>query len=305
VGKRLLLIANANAKTMTPRVREVITKALSADYQVRVADTKRHGHAIHVARGAAHEGFDLVVALGGDGTVNEVANGLAGSDVPLAVIPGGGTNVFARSLGIPQDPVEAVAELLENGDRGPRRIPLGRVDDRYFVFGCGMGFDAAIVRQVERRQRLKKAVGEWYYVWSGLRIFLTRYDRRRPHVRMSWGEHLEHERTGLFLGIAQKASPFTYLGDRELRVCPDVTPEGGIDCFALDSLKVFRTVRIAVQAFGSAKHVRNRHAVYVHDEARIRLESDVPLPVQMDGEYLGERTVVDMHCVPDALALLG
>lgn len=281
----------------------MISKALSADYKVQVAETKRHGHATHVAKGAVHEGFDVVVAMGGDGTLNEVANGLAGSHVPLGILPGGGTNVFARSLGIPEDLLEAASILLENGHGEPRRISLGRADGRYFVFTCGMGLDGAIVRTVERRQRLKRAGGESFYIWSGLLAY-ARYDRRRPHVRLSWGRDLENERSGLYLAITQKQSPFTYLGEREFRVCPDASLDRGMDCFALDSMRLRTILRTILQAFSSGRHVRGRHALYVQDQPRLVVESDRALPVQMDGEYIGERTRLELEVVPDALSVI-
>lgn len=301
---RLLLIANSNARSITTKARDVIVRALSTRYDVRVTETKRHGHAIPVAKGAVHEGFDVVLAMGGDGTVNEVANGLAGSGVPLGILPAGGANVFARSLGIPEDPVEATAILLENGGTEPRSVPLGRADGRYFAFGCGMGLDAAVVRQVERRQRLKKAVGDGYYIWSGIRVFFGRYDRRTPHLRVSWGPDLGESRGGLFLAICQSSSPFTFMGKREFRVCPDAELDGGLDLFALDSARTRTVVRTVVSAFGAAHHVRGKHALYVKDQPRFLIESDVAMPVQMDGEYIGERTRLDIEIVPDALRVL-
>jgi diacylglycerol kinase family enzyme len=300
---RLLLIANANARSYSPKRLEIISKALASEYQVQLAETKRRGHATHVARGAVHEGYDVVVAMGGDGTLNEVANGLAGSRVPLGILPGGSTNVFARSLGIPEDLIEATSILLENGHGEPRRIPLGRADGRYFVFTCGIGFDGAIVRTVERRYRLKKAGGEAFYLWSGL-LALARYDRRTPHLRVTWGPDLEHHRSGLFLTVAQKASPFTYLREREFRVNPDADLDAGIDCFGLDSMKLRTVLRTVFQALSSGRHVRGRHAFSLHDQPRIVIEADRPLPVQMDGEYVGERTRLDLEAVPDALSVL-
>ncbi len=300
---RLLLIANVKGRSFTPKRLEVIAKALSSEYTVRVAETKRQGHATHVARGAVHEGIDVVVVMGGDGTLNEVANGLAGSRVPLGILPGGGTNVFARSLGIPEDLFEASAMLLEAAKSEPRRIPLGRADGRYFVFTCGMGFDGAIVRTVERRQRLKKAGGEWFYLWSGVLAF-SRYDRRTPHLTVAWGPELEHRRSGLYLAIGQKASPFTYLREREFRVCPDAELMDGVDLFALDTMKLRTVLRALLQALSSGRQVKGRHAVYLHGEDRIVIEADRPLPVQMDGEYLGERTRLELEVVPDALSVL-
>jgi diacylglycerol kinase family enzyme len=282
----------------------VIARALAAGTHLEVVETKRQGHATHVASGAAHDGVDLVVVLGGDGTVNEVANGLAGSDTMLAVLPGGGANVFARSLGMPVDPIEAAGHLLERLDAEPTRIPLGRIEDRYFVSNCGVGLDAAIVREVEHRQFAKRFAGDGFFVWTAVRVFLFHYSRRRPKLHVSWGEGLHERRDGLFLAIVQKADPYTYLGKRPMRVCPEVTRDGGLDLLALDRARTPTVLRVALQTFGSASHVKNRHVVYLHDQHRIRVECDEPTPVQADGEFLGERIAVELGTVPDALSVL-
>ncbi|MGH2740313.1 MAG: diacylglycerol/lipid kinase family protein [Actinomycetota bacterium] len=300
----MLLIANVNAQTVTPGGIAVIERALASEFKLDVERTKRGGHATHLARGAVHDGYDFVVALGGDGTVNEIANGLVHSDVALGVIPGGSTNVLARSLGIPDDPIEATSHLLNLRNRAPRRISLGRADGRYFLFACGVGFDGAIVRQVERRQRLKKAVGQGYYVWSGVRIALFRYSRRRPLVHVRWGPELEHRRDGLFLAIAQNMRPFTYLGRLEMHICPKADLDGGIDCFALDRFRVMFLLKQVVRTFGSHRHIRSRHALYVHDQERVEISCDEPLPMQMDGEYIGETTRALIESVPNALSIL-
>jgi diacylglycerol kinase family enzyme len=300
---RALLIANTNASTVTPRKMWVIERALASEMKLEVVLTKRKEHATHLAKGAAHEGLDLVIALGGDGTVNEVVNGLAGTPVPLAILPGGGTNVLARSLGIPQDTIEATGHLIANLKEEPRRVPLGRADGRYFTFACGMGLDGAIVRDVERRQTLKRTVGEWYYVWSGFRIFAA-VDRRHPTISLRWGPDLEHHREGLFVAISQKTSPFTYLGRRQMRICPEARLDLGLDCLALDRFDVRFVLRIVAQIFGSARHTRNRHALYLHDEQRIEVTSRRRLPVEMDGEFIGERDRLMLESIPSALSLL-
>ncbi|MGH2676209.1 MAG: diacylglycerol/lipid kinase family protein, partial [Actinomycetota bacterium] len=210
----------------------------------------------------------------------------------------------ARSLGIPRDPIEATWYLIANHRNPPRRVPLGRADDRYFTFACGIGLDGAIVRDVERRQALKKGLGHPYYVWAGLRIFFTGVDRRRPPMRVRWGTELEHERDGLFLAICQKTRPFTYLGSREMHICPDAQLEKGLDCMALDTFRTSTVLRIVAQTFGKGKHVRNRHVLYLHDQQRIEVSCKGPLPVQMDGEYLGDRDRLILESVPDALSLL-
>ncbi len=301
---RLLLIVNVKASSVTPWTVNVIESALASEFQVERAETKRQGHATHLAQGAAHEGFDLVVSMGGDGTVNEVANGLAGTHVPMGIIPGGGTNVLARSLGIPKDPIGATWHLLANRNNPPRRVPLGRAAGRYYTFACGIGFDGAIVRDVEHRQRLKKGIGHPYFVWSGLRLFFGGVDRRNPPIRLRWGANLEHGRKDLFLAITQKTRPFTFFRNREMNICPDARLEKGIDCLAVDSFRAATILRIAGQAFRGGIDVRGPHVLYLHDQQQIEATADIPLPVQMDGEYIGDRTRVLFEAVPDALSLL-
>src|SRR5215472_2807528 len=160
---RILLLVNASASSVTPRARVVIQKALAADHEVTVAETSRRGHASRLAQGAAADGLDAVIVLGGDGTLNEAANGLAGSETALGVLPGGSTNVFARTIGMTNDPIEATGELLAalgGGLGGITRVGLGNVNGRRFLFHVGVGFDAAVVAQVERRSALKRYLGQ-------------------------------------------------------------------------------------------------------------------------------------------------
>lgn len=301
---RLLLIANVTAQQVTPWKVTIIESALASAFDLDVVLTKRGGHATHLARGAAHQGVDLVVALGGDGTVNEVANGLAGTSVPMGILPGGGVNVLARSLGIPSDPIEATAHLLHHRDDPPRRVTLGRADGRYFTFSCGVGLDGAIVRQVERRKALKKAGRSGYYAWTALRVFFVGYGRRRPKVSVRWGHDLEHHRDGLFLAIVQNTDPFTYLGPRPMHLCPEADLDGGLDLVALDSLRVGFVLRVIASSFGSGRHTRSRHVLHLHDQQRIEIICDEPLPVQADGEYMGNRERLTLEAVPNALWLL-
>ena len=303
-GVRLLLIVNVNAQTVTPRKVSVIERALSSEFKVELVRTERRGHGIDVALRALQEGFDLVVAMGGDGTVNEVANGLAGSDVPMGIIPGGGTNVLARSLGIPTDPVEATGLLLARRERAPRRVPLGRADDRYFTFSCGVGLDGAIVRRVEQRQLLKKTAGQGFFVWTAFSTLFFRYDRRKPHIELRWGPNLEGHRQGLFLAICQKTSPYTYLGNRPMRVCPEADLDLGLDLLAADSMRTGFVLRTAARTLGRARHTRSRHVLYLHDQPKIEILCDRPMPVQADGEYVGERESLTLESVPDCLSLL-
>src|SRR5688572_13091931 len=178
---RVLLLCNPSASSVTPRARVVIQAALSAEADVTVAETGRRGHATRLAQGAAADGVDVVVVLGGDGTLNEAANGLAGSATALAPLPGGSTNVFARTIGLPDDPVAATSAILDALAGGSiRRVGLGSVNGRYFLFHVGMGFDAAVVQQVERRSSLKRYASHPLFVYAAVDTALRHYDRSRP-----------------------------------------------------------------------------------------------------------------------------
>jgi diacylglycerol kinase family enzyme len=299
--RRLLLVVNEMAQAVTGYTREVIAGALSAEFSVDLVETKARGHAIDLARDAAGRGLDLVVALGGDGTVNEVANGLAGTDTPMAVLPGGGANVFARSLGLPRDAVDATGALLERLHEEPRRVPLGRISGRWFTTNCGIGVDAAIVRRVEGRQFAKRMAGELFFVWSTLRVLFSDFDRRVPHLRVTFDDGEPREAFTLFL---QNVDPFTYFGDQPLRLCPEASLEDGLDAVALQTMRLLPVGRVLLRGFRSGRPL-DRGALYGHDLGRIVVESDVPMPLQTDGEFVGEWERVEIESIPGALSLYG
>src|SRR5246127_2536529 len=175
-SRRMLIIVNPYATTVSDRLKNLVVYALRGRYEVDAIDTDARGHATELSREAAREGYDVVVAFGGDGTVNEAANGLAGSATPLCCLPGGRTNVYCRMLGIPTDVVDATQHLLDMAhDWHPRRVDVGRVNDRYFLFSAGVGLDASVVQRVDAHPRLKARVGEWYYAWTGIQTFNRHY----------------------------------------------------------------------------------------------------------------------------------
>ncbi len=302
--RRLLLVANHNAQTVNRYRREVISTALRSQFQVNEVETKGRGHATEVARRAVDNGADVVAAFGGDGTVNEVANGLAASTVPLAILPGGMANVFARSLGIPHDPVEATGFLLEKSDDPPRRVPLARLEDRYFTTNAGVGLDAAVVKEVERRPMKKKVVGDWFFAWTAVRVLMTRPRWGVPKLRIRWGDDPDNVREGMALAVFQNTTAYTFLRGRAMNVCPEATVDGGVDCLALDTARSSTIIRIALSTFRRARHTKNPHVLYLHDQQTIHVSSDAPLPVQVDGEYVGERQDVLVESVPDALSVI-
>jgi len=302
--KRAVLITNPEATTVTVRTRDVIARALSSDLVIDLAETKRRGHAQHLAAGAVHEGYDLVLVLGGDGTLNEVINGVADTETPLGVLPGGGTNVFARTHGIPKDPVEATAALLERIREGApaKRINLGIVNGRYFGFIAGVGLDAAVVRRVERRFRMKKAIGEWYFVSTALRTYLFAYNTREAPITIRLPDGTEHR--DLRVAICGNSNPFTFLGERPFQITPLADPDRGLDVTGVRSLRLPHVLRFVWRAFGSGGHIHLRNVIGLHDLERFEIVGAHPLPLQLDGDYIGEAIRFEFSSAPAALSLI-
>jgi diacylglycerol kinase family enzyme len=301
---KLLLLVNSSASSVTARSRVVIQKALSADHDVTLAETSRRGHATRLAQGAAAAGTELVVVLGGDGTLNEAANGLAGSTTALAALPGGSTNVFARTIGLTNDPIEATGELLDALGRGSiRRVGLGSVNGRYFLFHVGMGFDAAVVAQVERRAHLKRYAGHPLFVYCGFATWFRHYDKSRPRfaVRHSDGGVVDDG----YLTICLNTNPYTYLGNRPLSLAPEATLDRGLAIVTLRTLDFAKTLRIVGSALGGGHHLRHsKHVDFHTDLDSVVVEGHGPFPYQVDGDYLGEVERVELRHVPDILDLV-
>ena len=300
---RVLLLVNSAASSVTGRRRVVIHKALSADHEVTLAETARRGHATRLARSAASEGTDVVVVLGGDGTLNEAANGLAGTDTALAALPGGSTNVFARIIGLPDDPIEAAGQLLDALDRGAiTRIGLGAVDGRYFLFHCGIGFDAAVVEQVESRGTWKRWAGHPLFIYAAVTTWLHPGNRRRPPMLVldADGKTLAK---GLFT-VVLNADPYTYLGGRSFDLTPGLELDEPLAAVTLTSLSLHRLLPVAFRALGSGD-VRGMPGVRVHEGMRdLTITADPPVPYQADGDHLGAAPRLRIRWAPEALRLV-
>jgi diacylglycerol kinase family enzyme len=300
---RAVLVFNPKATATNARVRDVLKRALESDLKLEVVETRRRGHAIDVARTAAADGVDLVVALGGDGTVNEVVNGIVGSPTELAVVPGGSTNVFARALGLSGNPIEATSEILDALRSGRRRkVNLGTAEGRYFTFCAGVGLDAEVVRVVERHRRNGRKATPALYVRSAVAHFYTGTERKVPSITIERpGEEPE---TGLFNVIIANGAPWTYFGEHPVDPCPLAKFDGGLDVLAMRRLKTVGTLRVVRQMFDDKPRVRSRAAFQVHDAEEFTVSSDRPLAYQLDGDYLGEVEKVTFRSVPDALSVV-
>ncbi|WP_030672198.1 diacylglycerol kinase family protein [Streptomyces rimosus] len=320
---RALLVVNPAATTTSARTREVLTHALASDLKLEVAETQYRGHARDLARQAAEGGqIELVVALGGDGTVNEVVNGLLthGPDpdaLPrLAVVPGGSTNVFARALGLPNDVVEATGALLDAlRDGSERTVGLGLAagtpgtDDegvpaRWFTFCAGFGFDAGVVGRVEQQRERGKRSTHSLYMRQVLRQYVGESNRRHGTITLERpGEDpVEH----LVMSIICNTAPWTYLGNRPVYPAPAASFDTALDVFALSKLSATAVTRYATQLLASTpeRGPRGKHVVSLHDLTDFTLHSQAPLPFQMDGDHLGLRTSVTFTGVRRALRVI-
>jgi len=314
---RALLVVNPKATTTSERSRDVLVRALRSAVSLTVEYTTRRGHAATLARAAAESGVDVVVTLGGDGTINEAVNGLMTARVALegvpgprsnalpalAVVPGGSTNVFARALGMPRDWVDGTSVILDALRDGRHRvIGLGRADDRYFTFAAGVGLDAAVVRRVEQaRLRGRKSTPALYFR-SIVGQFVVGGDRKDPPLSIERpGEAAVGE---LGTVIVQNTAPWTYLGDRPINPSPGASFDRGLDVVALRRLAVTSTSRTLAQLASRAGDPHGKQVLQLHDQDEFTVISTRPQAFQLDGDYLGERQKVHFVSVPEALRVI-
>jgi diacylglycerol kinase family enzyme len=301
---RVLLIVNTTASSVTARKRVMIQKALGEEHELEMMETSRRGHAARLARGAARRGVEVVAVLGGDGTLNEAADGLVGTQTALAPLPGGSTNVYARALGIRHDPVDATTQLLRSlARRSFRRIGLGRVNGRYFLFHCGTGFDAAVVAQVERHAYIKRYAGHPWFVVSAFDSWLRTYDHShgRFSVTLGSGEVIE----GGTLAIVSKTSPYTYLGHRPIVVAPEAGLDTPLSVTVIKARRAPTILALAGAALASPRMLHNNpNVVHRADVTSAVIADDEPFPYQVDGDFLGEVNRLEFGYEPDILTIV-
>jgi len=315
---RAVLIVNPRATSTTRLRRDVIASALASAVQLEVTETRYRGHATKLASDATSKGYDLVLTLGGDGTVNEVVNGILGGratsdlsgDSPdelpaLAALPGGAANVFTGALGLPRDPIDATGHILRAmAEHRQRTIGLGLADGRYFTFNAGLGLDGEVVRAVQGLRAHGNPVTTAFYVRIALRQFYRQTDRRHPALTVE----LNHEASDnpVFVAIVSNTAPWTYLGSRELHASPQAGFDTGLDLFALRKMSTFSTFSAIIQmlAGGDDRMLRGRNVLAYHDRACIDLHASRPVAFQIDGEYVGERESVTFRSVPRALRVI-
>ena len=291
---------------MSARERDVLAHALGGADELQIEETANRGHAAALACRAMRSNVDVVVALGGDGTVNEIVNGLLTDGVhdgvpALGIVPAGSTNVFARALGLPNDPIEATGVLLEALRAGRRRrVSVGRLDERWFVFAAGVGFDAAVIAGVERlRQKGRKSTIR-LYTRVGLREFL-RADRRRPqlHIDLPDGTVIDD----VYMAIVANADPWTYVGQRPLRPTPEASLDGGLELYARTRMGIV-SASLSLLSMARRRPRGGIGASVSHDLPGLVIRADSAVPIQVDGDLLGDREKMHFRSVLEAISVI-
>jgi diacylglycerol kinase family enzyme len=306
---RMFLIVNPRATTVSSRLKNLVVYALRGRYDVHAVETEGRNHATALTRAAVADEYDLVVAFGGDGTLNEAANGLANSPVPMTILPGGCTNVFCRMLGIPTDIVDATEHLLHLADAPvARSIDLGRVNDRYFVFSSGAGVDADATRWVDERQAIKARGRVLTFGYAATAAFFRDYRGRPPRLSLeAAGERVEG-----VSAFVQNSRPFTYARSKPLQVCDDVSLDSGTISAMVMERAGMREVpgtlwRLFRDGKSLAEHPKARSFPRL-TEARVtslKVNGEpIPFPLEVDGDYLGEHTDAVYGVAPGALRVV-
>ena len=302
---RVLLVWNPASTEVTAETVGSVLVQMAERVEVVAMHTLDAGDGERLGRHAADESFDAVFVLGGDGTANEVVNG-AGDRIPIGVLPAGGTSVLPRALGLPTDLDEAVAHLctaLETGSE--RTISLGKLNDRCFTFAAGIGIDAEIVKRIDERGRGGDSAdessrpGDLWFVREAIGVLLDG-EYAEPLIRVEVPGHPDLRAATLFVA---NCSPWSFAGPVPLDVAPDASFEGGFDLVAIESIEP----RSAPSRLASLLRRNDREddgVQRLHNLERATVHCERPLPVQIDGELLGELQELELTVVRDAARLL-
>ena len=317
---RAVLIVNPNATSTTDAGLALLAHALESRVTLSVQRTDHRGHAIEIAAGACADDVDVVIVHGGDGTVNEVVNGLLGRPGPgaagggpnrpaVAVVPGGSANVFARSLGIPNDPISATNQLIDllgeyRHTRTWRQIGLMDCGERWGVFTAGMGVDGEVVANVEayrKRRRTGKGVSSARYIRAAVPAVL-RSARRDPTLTLQLpdGEPI----SGVHFVFVSNSSPWTYANARPVYTNPGTRFETGLGMFATTSMNVWKNLGLVRRMLAKRTDVAADHLIRDDDVPWVKITSDTPIPTQIDGDYVGLRDEMVFRAVSHALGVV-
>ena len=295
---RIALIVNPFASGVDDERLAAVERELSAAAEVTTMRTERPLHATELVEASCRD-YDAIVAFSGDGGFNEVLNGADG-DIPLGFVPGGGTSVLPRALGLPRDPVEAARAVAGAFVAGRmRRISLGRVNGRRFGFSAGIGFDAELVRRVDALGRAAdgRRAGDLKFIFEVVRLIAERRGRFGPSVEIEG-----HGRAAF--AVVANCDPYSFAGGLPLHIAPQARFELGLDLVAPVDVRpttIPRLVRYMVTGKGQES---DAEIVYAHDVDRVAVRCDAPMPLQADGEDLGDVTEVVCEAERDAVSVL-
>jgi diacylglycerol kinase family enzyme len=308
---RVLLVVNPTASSVTPRVRIDVERVLRAAHDVDVAETTRRDHAAALARDAVGT-YDVLVVLAGDGTLNEAGGGLAGSDVTLAALPGGSTNVFARTIGMTYKPAAAAQQVVDALARDARRrIGLGVAiapggQPRHFLFHLGVGFDAAIIRRMEQRPSVKRYFAHPAFAATTLSTWFRHYDRTsRIRFTTTSDDGADEEIGGGPYAVISNSDPYAYVGRRPLRIAPGASLDAELTVTLMRTLRSAVVVRAAAAAVGRATYLTTSPEIVQRtDVVAVDVVADAPFPWQVDGDYLGEIERLSVTYAPECLTVV-
>ena len=313
---RVLLVVNPKASSVTPRVRADVEGVLRSAHTVDVSETTRRGHAATLAHDAIDAGYDAVAVLAGDGTLNEAGGGLAGSHVVLAPLPGGSTNVFARTLGMAYQPEAAARQVVDALTRGSqRRIGLGAATapdapPRHFLFHLGVGFDAAIIRRMETRPSVKRYLAHPAFAATTVSTWFRHYDRTTRIAFTVFSDDGGDDGDGDVIGegpyaVISNSDPYSYVGRRAMHIAPDASLDDELTVTVMRTLRPAVVVRAATASVGRITFLTTSPEIVQRtDVSSVEVTADTPFPWQVDGDYLGEVERLDVAFEPDALTLI-
>jgi len=309
---RALLVANTFATTTDDAIQTQVVNKLSKHLDITVVNTSARNDAIDLAKMAQQQGFELVIGLGGDGTVNEIANGLL-LDGPnpegplLAAIPGGNGNVFARNMGLSENPLEATTQILNalNANKF-KSIGVGKIAtnniSRWFLFNAGIGLDAAVLAEMEARRASGKLVSDTTYAVLALRELFAKTDRK--HAALSLVSNSGEVHRDAYFALIVNLAPWAYLGSKPLNPLPLASNETALDVYAPTSLSIRSVLRLTRRAISGKSAENDVNVIELIDQKKVHIQAERPLWIQVDGDVVTQSTELTATHVPNALRVL-
>lgn len=301
--RRLVLVANPAASGFTASLYREVVDVLTGPFDVTAVWPNSPAEARTVAANAATEGYDVVAAMGGDGIVHQVANGLLGGDTALGIIPAGTTNVFGRILGYPADPRDA-ADAISHSN-AIRRVPAAEVTTESALgvhahlatFATGVGFDAAVVERAERTPLAKVGYGFLHYGWSAARVLSSDYRNRRPDLRITDGTR----QADAVAVMVQLHDTFTYVGRLPLKLDGKHSGPVAAVITEFDTLNIIRLLTRSVRGRDLS---RLRGVEIWHDFDVLTIDAEPTVWAEADGELLADASHVEIVPAAEGLAIV-